>query len=112
MTEKVDTLVVGARCAGAPLALSLARAGQNVLLVDAAALPADQPLSTHYIQPYGMEILDDLGLGDQVREVAPPVPANISGIGDVIIRIDLNGRGGSCPRRTDLDRLLLEAAEA
>jgi len=113
MVEAVDTLVVGARCAGAPLSLSLARAGQRVLLVDAAALPADQPLSTHYIQPYGMKILDDLGLGDQVRELAPPLPANIVGVGDVIVRVEFNGKArGSCPRRHDLDRLLLEAARA
>jgi flavin-dependent dehydrogenase len=51
--EVFDTIIVGARCAGASLATHLARAGQRVLLLDAAKLPSDQPISTHVISPRG-----------------------------------------------------------
>ncbi len=66
-------------------------------------------MSTHFIQPYGMRILDELGLGDRVREIAPPVPNLVNGVGDHMIELVLPA-GGSCPRRTELDALLLEGA--
>jgi flavin-dependent dehydrogenase len=106
-----DCVIVGARCAGAPLARFLARAGKRVLLLDAAALPKDQPMSTHFIQPFGMRILDELGLGDRVREIAPPVDKVRTGIGSNIITLEFAaGQGGSCPRRLDLDAILLDGA--
>jgi len=43
-----DAIVVGARCAGSPTAMLLARKGYRVLLVDRAGFPSDT-LSTHYI---------------------------------------------------------------
>ncbi len=109
MGGQYDCVVVGARCAGAPLARFLGRAGKRVLVVDAAALPKDQPMSTHFIQPYGMRILDELGLGDRVREIAPPVTAFVNGVGDHVVNLTFPV-GGSCPRRTDLDALLLDGA--
>jgi len=36
-----DVIVVGARCAGSPLAMLLARESMRVLLVDRASFPAD-----------------------------------------------------------------------
>ncbi|HHX4053269.1 NAD(P)/FAD-dependent oxidoreductase [Burkholderia contaminans] len=109
----LDTLIVGARCAGATLAIHLARAGKRVLAIDASNLPSDQPLSTHWISPYGMALLDELGLGDKVRSFAPPVPSMIYGNDDMRGRIEypVGGRC-SCPRRMDLDALLLEEARA
>lgn len=104
-----DCLIVGARCAGAPLARFLARAGKRVVLIDAAALPSDQPLSTHFIHPFGMRILDELELGDRVRAIAPPVHTFRTGIGAHVIRLTLPD-GGACPRRMDLDGILLEGA--
>src|SRR5215470_12401649 len=44
-----DVIVVGARCAGSPLAMLLARRGHRVLLVDRATFPSDT-ISTHYLQ--------------------------------------------------------------
>jgi len=106
-----DCLIVGARCAGAPLARFLARAGKRVVIVDAAALPTDQPLSTHFIHPFGMRILDELGLGDRVREVAPPVHTFRTGIGEHVVRLQFPpGGGGCCPRRLELDAILLDGA--
>ncbi|MGU7811518.1 NAD(P)/FAD-dependent oxidoreductase [Burkholderia sp. AW49-1] len=109
----LDTLIVGARCAGATLAIHLARAGKRVLAIDANDLPSDQPLSTHWISPYGMALLDELALGDKVRRFAPPVPSMMYGGDDVLgcIEYPVGGRC-SCPRRMDLDALLLEEARA
>ena len=109
--ESFDTIVVGARCAGAPVALQLARAGQRVLLLDGAKLPSDQPISTHVVSELGMDWLDELGVGAEVRRRSPGCKG---------LRIDLCGtvldipwRGGRTShalRRLHFDRLLQEAA--
>ncbi len=112
-SQRIDALVVGARCAGATLALFLRRAGRRVLLVDADDLPSDQPMSTHFIQGYGMEILDELGLGDRVRAIAPPVPWFLNGTDETPVWIEMpEGARPSCPRRLDLDGLLFEEVRA
>jgi menaquinone-9 beta-reductase len=108
---RYDCIVIGARCAGAPLARFLALGGARVLLCDAAAMPSDQPMSTHFIQPYGMTIVDELGLGDRLRAIAPSVDSFVNGCEDNLVRIEFPpGRGGSCPRRVDLDPLLVDGA--
>jgi flavin-dependent dehydrogenase len=46
MSERpYDVVVVGARCAGAPLATMLARDGLRVCLVDKDRFPSDTPSS-------------------------------------------------------------------
>jgi len=103
-----DAVVVGGRCAGASLARFLARAGKRVVVVDTADFPSDQPMSTHFIGIYGMNILDELGLGDQVREIAPTVHMFINGCEQNVAR--MKAEWGSCPRRDVLDAVLLEGA--
>src|SRR4029453_10288548 len=61
-----DAIVVGARCAGSPLAMLLARKGYEVLLVDRAAFPSDT-LSPHPIHPPGVAALGRWGLLDRVK---------------------------------------------
>ena len=56
-----DAIIVGARCAGAPTAMLLARRGFKVLLVDKATFPSDT-ISTHILWPHGAEILGRWGL--------------------------------------------------
>ncbi len=108
---RYDCIVIGARCAGAPLARFLARGGARVLLCDAAAMPSDQPMSTHFIQPYGMTIIDELGLGDRLRAIAPSIDSFVNGCEDHLAHIDFpSGRGCTCPRRVDLDPLLVDGA--
>ena len=51
-----DAIIVGARCAGSPTAMLLARQGFKVLLVDRATFPSDT-ISTHILWPHGAEIL-------------------------------------------------------
>jgi flavin-dependent dehydrogenase len=103
-----DAVVVGGRCAGASLARFLARAGKRVVVVDAADFPSDQPMSTHFIGIYGMRILDELGLGDQVRDIAPTVHTFINGCEQHVAH--MKAEWGSCPRRDVLDAVLLEGA--
>ena len=55
-----DAIVVGARCAGTPLAARLAEQGWSVLLVDREPPPADT-LSTHMMFPNTMARLRELG---------------------------------------------------
>ena len=52
-----DAIVVGARCAGSPTAMLLARKGYRVLLVDKASFPSDT-MSTHYIHQPGISRLN------------------------------------------------------
>ena len=68
-----DAIIVGARCAGAPTAMLLARKGYRVLLVDKATFPSDT-LSTHIIWPHGAEIMDRWGLFDRLAATGcPPI---------------------------------------
>ena len=48
-----DAIIVGARAAGSPTAMLLARKGHRVLVVDRASFPSDT-LSTHYIHQPGV----------------------------------------------------------
>ncbi|MCA1670071.1 MAG: FAD-dependent monooxygenase, partial [Thermomicrobia bacterium] len=49
MDQEYDALIVGARVAGATLAILLGDAGYRVLLVDRASFPSPT-LSTHYFR--------------------------------------------------------------
>lgn len=109
--REYDVVVVGARCAGASLAAFLARAGAEVLLLDKDPMPSDQVLSTHSVHSAGMEVLDELGVGEAVRSVAPPsrvIRANLEGM---IIDFE-QPAAAYCPRRQRLDGLLQQAASA
>jgi len=110
-----DAIIVGARCAGAPTAMLLARKGYRVLLVDKATFPSDT-ISTHIIWPHGAEIMDRWGLLDRLAATGcPPVALRLLfDVGPFALKggvTDTNGgRGGFCPRRTVLDKLLVDAA--
>ena len=110
-----DAIVVGARCAGAPTAMLLARKGYRVLLVDKARFPSDT-ISTHIIWPHGAEIMDRWGLLDRLAATGcPPVALDMTfDVGPFALKggvTDTNrGRGGFCPRRTVLDKILVDGA--
>src|SRR5919106_7082295 len=73
MADTYDAIVVGARCAGSPTAMLLARKGYRVLLVDRAGFPSDT-LSTHYIHQSGAAQLKRWGLLEKVAASnCPPV---------------------------------------
>jgi 2-polyprenyl-6-methoxyphenol hydroxylase-like FAD-dependent oxidoreductase len=110
-----DAIIVGARCAGSPTAMLLARKGYRVLLLDRSTFPSDT-ISTHIIWPHGAEIMDRWGLLDRLAATGcPPIALNmIFDVGPFALKgavLDRNaGRGGFCPRRTVLDKLLVDAA--
>ena len=66
-----DVIVVGARVAGAPTAMLLARRGLKVLCLDGATFPSDT-LSTHQIQVPGVAKLKRWGLLDAVIAANTP----------------------------------------
>jgi 2-polyprenyl-6-methoxyphenol hydroxylase-like FAD-dependent oxidoreductase len=113
MGRSFDAIVVGARCAGSPLAMLLARTGHRVLLVDRATFPSDA-LSTHVLHPLAVAALARWGLRDRlVATGCPPIDTYAFDFGDVRIA-GAPGTDASpvayCPRRTVLDTLLVEAA--
>jgi len=111
--ETYDAIVVGARCAGSPTAMVLARRGYRVLLVDRATFPSDT-VSTLCIQPPGVQKLRNWGLLDRVTATGcPPIDIMLFDFGPIVI----SGTPGLpkspvayAPRRTVLDKLLVDAA--
>ena len=71
MAERFDVVVVGARCAGSPLAALLARQGVRVALVERATFPRDT-LSTHVFQAQALAFLARLGVIEEVRATGTP----------------------------------------
>jgi 2-polyprenyl-6-methoxyphenol hydroxylase-like FAD-dependent oxidoreductase len=113
--DRYDVIVVGARCAGSPTAMLLARKGYKVLVVDRAKFPSDT-LSTHILHPPAVEALQRWGLLDRlVATGCPPIDTYTFDTGP----FTLAGAPGTaaapvayCPRRTVLDKLLVDAASA
>ena len=66
MVTQYDVIVVGARVAGASLALRLGRAGKHVLLIDRDRFPSDT-LSTHLLTPAAVASLEELGAREDVE---------------------------------------------
>ncbi len=113
MSESFDVIVVGARCAGSSLATMLARAGLGVCLLDKDRFPSDT-LSTHGIQPAGVQILGQLGVLDSLLALAPPIRRLRMAFDDAgATTTDLEavvGGPGLSVRRIALDEILLAAA--
>src|SRR5262245_19287097 len=109
-----DVIVIGARCAGAPTAMLLARKGCKVLLVDRAAFPSVIP-DGHFIHRHGPARLARWGLLDRIAATnCPRVTSSVMDLGDFpLIGTDLEVDGvplGYGPRRAVLDRILVDAA--
>lgn len=109
-----DAIVVGARCAGSPTAMLLARKGHRVLLVDKASFPSDT-LSAHYIHQPGVAKLHRWGLLDKVvASGCPPIERQVFDVGPFALRGSpppADGiTAGYAPRRTVLDKILVDAA--
>jgi flavin-dependent dehydrogenase len=114
LCQMYDVIIVGARCAGSPTAMLLARKGRRVLLVDKTTFPSDT-MSTLLVFPVGMDCLTRWGLVDQVRASGCPSSRSWTmSFGD----LSLTGFPWSphgitetlAPRRTVLDKILLDSA--
>ena len=105
-----DAIVVGARCAGSPTAMLLGQKGYNVLVVDRATFPSDT-LSTHYITPDGVARLASWGLYDRVVATGcEPLRGMSRWMQGMHIPADPNEPPAIAPRRTLLDKILVDAA--
>ena len=110
-----DAIVVGARCAGASLAMLLARKGYRVLLVDRATFPSDQTMSTHLVWQNGTNRLRKWGLLDKVAASnCPPMSSFIIDFGSFTLDGEPPPADGQkyafAPRRFLLDKILVDAA--
>ena len=111
--SQYDAIVIGARCAGSPTAMLLARKGYKVLVVDRATFPSDT-VSTHLVHPTGMDCLSRWGLKEKVLSTGcPPIKSYTFDFGPIV----LTGSPGTSrepvsysPRRTVLDKILVDAA--
>ena len=111
-----DAIVVGARCAGSPTAMLLARKGYRVLLMDRDSFPSDI-MSSHYIWQPGVAKLKSWGLLDKViASNCPPIPSVTFDIGPIALKGNPPAADGIsemyAPRRFVLDKILADAAVA
>ena len=112
--SRYDAIVIGARCAGSPTAMLLARQGHRVLLVDKARFPSDT-MSTHLVHPPGVAALERWGLLERLEATGcPPIATYSFDLGPLTFSgsprpIDGVARAYA-PRRTVLDKLLVDAA--
>lgn len=113
--ELYDVIVVGARCAGSPLAALLARDGLRVAVVEQATFPRDT-LSTHCLHAGALAFLDRLGLTREVRATGAPYHRYFHLRQDELeARVEIPQRAGdvggiASVRRIVLDPILLRAA--
>jgi flavin-dependent dehydrogenase len=114
MHTDYDAIVVGARCAGSPMAMLLARRGYRVLVVDRATFPSDT-VSTHLVHAPGVAALQRWGLLDEVKATGCPAietyafdfgPFTIAGRPRPVEGVAT----AFAPRRIVLDKILVDAA--
>jgi flavin-dependent dehydrogenase len=111
---RYDAVIVGARCAGASTAFLLARAGAKVLLIDRQAYGSDTA-STHALMRTGVIQLRRWGLLPKIMaEGTPAVRHTTFHYGEESVRVNIKPEHGvdylCAPRRTVLDRILVDAA--
>jgi len=116
LKSSYDVVIVGARCAGAATAMLLARAGVDVLLVEQGTRGADT-LSTLALMRTGVLQLSRWGLLEAIKSAGtPPIKTTTFHYREDTVRIRVKAKDGVdalyAPRRTLLDPLLADAAQA
>ena len=115
-SPRYDVVIVGARCAGASTALLLARAGAKVLVIDRQSRGSDT-MSTHALMRAGVMQLQRWGLMPALASAGTPeIRSTTFHYGPETVRVPIKPEHGvphlCAPRRTVLDRILVEAAES
>lgn len=118
MRQEYDVIIVGAGPAGCSAAIFLARLGYDVLLMDKAKFPRDKVCGDG-LGPLALEVLDRLGVSQQVRDRNPWVVEGIDFFSPAGQKVQaplfhLEGRykhGWVFPRR-ELDFLLWQHARS
>jgi 2-polyprenyl-6-methoxyphenol hydroxylase-like FAD-dependent oxidoreductase len=113
---KFDLVVGGARCAGAATALLAARAGARVLVVERSDYAADT-LSTHALMRGAVLQLRRWGVLPAIAAAGtPPIRSTTFAYVDREVTVAIEPKFGVsalyAPRRTVLDRALVDAAAA
>jgi 2-polyprenyl-6-methoxyphenol hydroxylase-like FAD-dependent oxidoreductase len=115
LRPRYDAVIIGARCAGAATALLLARAGAKVLLVDRQDYGTDM-MSSHALMRTGVLQLHRFGLLNTVMAEGTPEVRVTTFYGAEQLAIPMKEEHGLTylcgPRRTVLDRILVDAARA
>lgn len=114
--RRYDVIIAGARAAGAATAMLLARRGLKVLMIDRQSYGSDT-LSTHALMRGGVIQLARWGLlPGLIRAGTPAIRRTTFHYGDEAIAIDIKPDGIVdalyAPRRSVLDRMLVDAAQA
>ena len=109
LPERCDVLVVGAGPAGSAAAITLARAGRQVVLVDQHRFPRDKICGDGLI-PDAHRALAELGLLEQVMQVAQPAHF-VRCTSPRGRQLDVEGRLAVLPRK-QLDEILCRASVA
>ncbi len=115
-TGTFDVVVVGARCAGSPLATLLAREGITVALIEQASFPS-ATLSSHIFEADGLAVLNRLGVIDRLQAAGAPmvnrVDFRVEDVHTVVPWPRESGDVGGLAsvRRRVLDTVLADAAE-
>ena len=110
-----DAVIVGARAAGASLAINLAKSGRRVALIDRATFPSDT-MSTHVFYPNSIARLEAMGVLDDILAHGPP-PLHTAwhheGRSFVAPHTPCEGRDWAlCVRRVTLDQILVRRGQA
>ncbi len=116
MRDRYDVVIAGARCSGASTAMLLARQGLRVLVVDPAKRGSDT-LSTHALMRAGVLQLHRWGVLDQLEAAGTPaIRKTTFHYGGEPIEVAIKPKDGIdalyAPRRTVVDRILVDAAVA
>jgi 2-polyprenyl-6-methoxyphenol hydroxylase-like FAD-dependent oxidoreductase len=112
MDSHYDVVIVGARVAGASLALLLGQQGHRVLLIDRDSFPSDT-LSTHFVGGFGVDALQRLGILDDVLAAGfRRITRTRTWIEDCLFEGPAGPEGAYAlaPRRDALDSLLIRHA--
>src|SRR5262245_2737455 len=109
-----DAVIVGARCAGAATALLLARRGLRVLPIDRGQYGSDT-VSTHALMRAGVIQLSRWDVLSDIRAAGTPVVRSTSfHYADDVVTVQIKPQGDVdglyAPRRTVIDRVLVDAA--
>jgi 2-polyprenyl-6-methoxyphenol hydroxylase-like FAD-dependent oxidoreductase len=114
--EERDAVIVGSRCAGATLAIELARNGWDVLMVDRDTFPSET-ISTHGVYPNTLARFEQLGVMDTLRasHELPLLASRLVGLGNEVAGLytPIDGYDRmAIPRRSALDKAIIDTALA
>src|SRR5205814_8216490 len=112
MNKPYDALIVGAGPAGSSAAILLAAAGWRVLVLEKATFPR-RKVCGEYISGAAWPLLDELGIGSRVAEVAGPEVRRVGLFADNHVAsasMPGAGRAGRALGREHFDTLLVQRA--